>query len=184
MGSEAHEAFLRHFHLHLLDFAELAVGDELLEFAHHRVTGVVVRGAEKSLGFGDDLRYRLAFFKTCGERLFANDGETGVQRVDNDILVQVRRREHHDCVNLAFFGLQQFAVAGVGAAVGHAPGAGGFAVCIGVGAERACDEFEMTVHLACRLVDFSDGRVYTAPDKRYLVWFRLHIQEYRIFLFF
>ena len=181
MGTQAHEAFLRHFHLHLLYLAELAVGDELLEFAHHRVAGVVVRGTEESFCIGDGLRDGFAFCNARGERLFAYHGEPGVQRVDHDVLVQVGRREHHHCVELALFGLQQVAVVAVGAVGGDAPGAGGLAVRFGVGAERARYEFEVPVHLACRLVDFTDGRIDAATDKRNLVRFLFHHLEYRIF---
>ena len=181
MGPEAHEAFLRHLDLHLLDLAEPAVGDELLEFAHHRVAGVVVCGAEESFGVGNGLCDGFAFRDTRGKRFFANHGEPGVQRVDDDILVQVGRREHYHCVEFAFFGLQQVAVAAVGAVGGDAPGAGGLGVRFGVGAECARYELEMAVHLACRLVDFSDGRVDAAPDKRNLVRFLFHHLEYRIF---
>ena len=172
---QAHEAFLRHFHLHLLDLAELAVGDELLEFTHHRVTGVVVSGAEETFRFGDDLRNRFAFLDARGEGLFADDGEPGLECVDDDILVQVRGREYHDGIELALFGFQEFAVITVSAFWGYAPGCGGLLVRLGVGAERARHEFEMPVHLACRFVDFADGRIDTASDKGDLVGFLLHV---------
>ena len=175
MGPQAHKAFLRHFHLDLLDFAELAVGDKLLEFAHHRVTGVVVRGAEETFRFGDDLRNRFAFFDAGRKRLFANHGESGLERIDDDILVQVRRCEHHHGVELALFGFQKFAVVGVGTFLGDAPGFCGLLVRFGVCTERARHQLEMPVHLACRLVDFADGRIDTASDKGDLVRFLLHI---------
>ena len=74
---QSHKAFLRHFDLHLLDFAELSVGNKLLEFAYHRVAGVVVRGAEKPFCLGDNLGDFFAFFKAGGERLFTHHGEPG-----------------------------------------------------------------------------------------------------------
>ena len=179
-GPQAHEAFLRHFHLHLLDFAELAVGDELLEFAHHRVAGVVVRGAEKSLRLGDGLCDGLALFDARCKRLLAYHGVARLQRVDDDFFVEVSRREHHDGVEPALFQLQQFRVARVRALGRYAPDLGGLLVRLGMRAESARHQLEMPVHLACRLVDFADGRIDTAADKGNLVRFLFHVFEYRI----
>ena len=105
-GTEAHKAFLWHFDLHLLDFSELSIGDELLEFADHRVTGVVVRGAEKSFCLGNNFCNGFAFGYACGERLFTNDGVTCSEGFDDDVFVVVCRCEHYDGIEFAFFGLQ------------------------------------------------------------------------------
>ena len=104
VGAQTHKAFLRHFDLHLLDFAELAIGDELFELTHHGVAGVVVGGAEESFGFGDDFCDGFAFGHAGGERFFTNHRETGVQRVNHDILVVIGRRKYYDGIEFVLFG--------------------------------------------------------------------------------